>query len=80
MSLLYDHRTHRLGDALAAIQHKADVSVSANLHIHLDVHNCLEVIVLRGESRRVRGLAERLIATKGVENGKLVTTSPHLKS
>ena len=76
VTLLYDHRTHRLGDILAEMQHKADVVVNASMHIHLDEHKCLEVIVLRGESYKVHGVAGRLIATKGVENGKLVTTAP----
>ena len=74
VTLLYDHRTHRLGDLLADIQHRAEVRVNASLHVHLDEHKCLEVIVIRGESQKVHGIAGRLIATKGVENGKLVTT------
>jgi len=75
VTLLYDHRTHRLGDILSEMQHKADVMINASLHIHLDEHKCLEVIVIRGESQKVHGVASRLIATKGVENGKLVTTA-----
>ena len=76
VTLLYDHRTHRLGDILAEMQHNADVLINASLHIHLDAHKCLEVIVIRGDSQKVHGVASRLIATKGVENGKLVTTAP----
>jgi len=79
VSLVYDHRTHRLGDILADMQHKAQVAINASLHIHLDENNCLEVIVLRGEVEKVHGVAGRLIATKGVENGKLITTSAELK-
>ncbi len=74
VTLLYDHRTHRLGDLLADMQHRAEVRINASLHVHLDEHKCLEVIVIRGESQKVHGVAGRLIATKGVENGKLVTT------
>ena len=76
VTLVYDHRTHRLGDTLADMQHKADVAINASLHIHLDENNCLEVIVIRGESQEVHGVAGRLIATKGVENGKFITTAP----
>jgi CopG family nickel-responsive transcriptional regulator len=74
VTLLYDHRTHRLGDLLADMQHRAEVRINASLHVHLDEHKCLEVIVIQGESQKVHGVAGRLIATKGVENGKLVTT------
>ncbi|TMA09428.1 MAG: nickel-responsive transcriptional regulator NikR [Deltaproteobacteria bacterium] len=77
-SLVYDHRTHRLGDILADMQHKAKVAINASLHIHLDEHNCLEVIVIRGEAQKVHEVAGKLIATKGVENGKLVTTTAEI--
>lgn len=79
VSLVYDHRTHRLGDILADMQHKAKVAINASLHIHLDENNCLEVVVIRGGAEKVHEVAGKLIATKGVENGKLVTTSVQIK-
>ena len=79
VSLVYDHRTHRLGDILADMQHKAKVAISASLHIHLDENNCLEVVVIRGGAAKVHEVAGKLIATKGVENGKLITTTAEIK-
>jgi CopG family transcriptional regulator, nickel-responsive regulator len=79
VTLVYDHRIHHLSDVLADMQHKAHVAVNASLHIHLDEHNCLEVVVVRGRADKVHEVASKLIATKGVQNGKLVTTSPELK-
>ena len=79
VTLVYDHRTHRLGDILADMQHKAKVGINASLHIHLDEHNCLEVVVIRGGAEKVHEIAGKLIATKGVQNGKLVTTSAQMK-
>lgn len=79
VTLVYDHRVHRLSDLLADMQHKAEVAINASLHIHLDEHNCLEVIVLRGRSEKVHAIASKLIATKGVQHGKLVTTTPEVK-
>ena len=79
VNLVYDHRVHRLSDLLADMQHKAEVTVNASLHIHLDEHNCLEVIVIRGRADKVHEIASKLIATKGVQNGKLVTTTPEMK-
>ena len=79
VTLVYDHRVHRLSDILADMQHKAEVAVNASLHIHLDEHNCLEVIVIRGRGDKVHEIAGKLIATKGVQNGKLVTTTSELK-
>ena len=79
VTLVYDHRIHHLSDVLADMQHKASVTVNASLHIHLDEHNCLEVIVIRGRAGKVHEVASKLIATKGVQNGKLVTTMPEMK-
>ena len=79
VTLVYDHRVHRLSDVLADMQHKADVAVNASLHIHLDEHNCLEVIVIRGRADKVHEVAGKLIATKGVQNGKLVITIAEMK-
>ncbi len=78
VTLVYDHRVHHLSDVLADMQHKASVAVNASLHIHLDEHNCLEVIVIRGRADKVHEVASKLIATKGVQNGKLVTTTPEM--
>jgi CopG family nickel-responsive transcriptional regulator len=47
----------------------------AALHVHLDQHACLEVIALRGSPRRIRALADQLVAVKGVRYGQLVPAS-----
>ena len=79
VSLMYDHRTHRLGDVLADMQHKAKVAINASLHIHLDENDCLEVVVIRGPASKVHEVAGKLIATKGVQNGKLIITTAEIK-
>ena len=57
VTLVYDHRVHHLSDLLADMQHKAYVAVNASLHIHLDEHNCLEVVVIRARRQRTRSPA-----------------------
>jgi CopG family nickel-responsive transcriptional regulator len=42
------------------------------MHVHLDHHHCLEVIVLQGKSKEVRQTADSLISTKGVQHGHLI--------
>src|SRR4026209_1442110 len=79
VTLVYDHRFDHLSDVLADMQHKAAVTVNASLHIHLDEHNCLEVIVIRGRADKVHEVASKLIATKGLQNGKQVITTPEMK-
>jgi CopG family nickel-responsive transcriptional regulator len=44
-------------------------------HVHLDEHNCLEVVVVKGPGAKVRAIADQLISTRGVKHGKLVCTT-----
>ena len=75
LTLVYDHHVRELTEKLTAMQHELGESVVSVLHVHLDHDHCLEVIVLKGSSERIRGAADRLIATKGVEHGRLVLTA-----
>lgn len=71
LTLIYDHHQSDLAQKMAEIQHTSlDVIVTA-LHIHLDHHNCMEVLILRGPGQEIKSAAERLIATKGVKHGNL---------
>ena len=80
VTLIYDHHTRLLPEKLADLQHDSHAIVVSTLHVHLDHDRCLEVIVLRGKSRDVQKLADRLISTKGVRHGRLVMSSPELAS
>lgn len=76
LTLIYDHHTRLLPEKLTDLQHQHHEVIISNLHAHLDHHNCLEVILLRGKSRDVQALADKLISTKGVQHGRLVMSSP----
>ncbi|GAB4270216.1 MAG: nickel-responsive transcriptional regulator NikR [Deferrisomatales bacterium] len=75
VTLVYDHHTRDLSDKLTEQQHSNHDSIVSALHVHLDVHNCLEVVVLKGQAAKVKRLADELLGTKGVKHGKLVTTT-----
>ncbi len=71
-TLVYDHDSSSLAQKLAHIQHENHRAVVSALHVHMDEHNCLEVLVLRGRARDVIRMGEGLVSTKGVKYGKLV--------
>jgi len=75
LTLVYDHHKSDLASRLTAAQHDAHHLVLATLHVHLDHHNCLEVLALRGNSGDVQALADRILAVKGVKHGKFVQTA-----
>jgi len=71
ITLIYDHHTRGLSQRLNEIQHDFAGKVITSLHIHLDHHHCLEVIVARGKARKVKELADSLTAERGVKYGTL---------
>jgi CopG family nickel-responsive transcriptional regulator len=75
ITIVYSHDKRELADALIDFQHDFYTSVLSSLHIHLDEHNCLEVIVVKGKARDIRRIADRLIGTKGVKHGRLTLTT-----
>ena len=75
VSLVFDHHTRDLSDKLTEHQHSHHREIVSALHVHLDAHHCLEVVVLKGRARDIRRLADELIGTKGVKHGKLMTTT-----
>jgi CopG family nickel-responsive transcriptional regulator len=75
LTLVYDHHVPNLSEKLTATQHTAGAMVLASTHVHLDHHYCLEVIIMKGKSRELQEIADRMLALRGVELGKLVLTN-----
>lgn len=75
ITLVYDHHKQHVQAALTDIQHDHNEVIISTLHVHLDHHNCLEVLVVRGKAGVVKRIADELIAAKGVKHGKLTVTS-----
>jgi len=75
LTIVYEHHEHELSNVLTELQHEHHQHIICSTHIHLDPHNCLEVIVLRGESSRIKYIANTLISTRGVKHGRLVSTT-----
>ena len=75
VTLVYDHHVKELSDELNSIQHDMGKAIISTLHVHLDHHMCLEVVLVRGKSSEIRKMADRLIGTKGVVHGKLTAAT-----
>jgi CopG family nickel-responsive transcriptional regulator len=75
ITIVYDHGTRELLDALTEVQHRFLGAIVCSTHVHLDEHHCLEVIVARGLPARLKRIADRLISTRGVKHGQLVCTT-----
>ena len=75
LTLVYDHHKNDLARRLTQMQHDEHDIIIATLHVHLDQHKCLEVLILKGEAARVRALADKLISCKGVKHGTFSGTT-----
>lgn len=72
--LVYDHHKKDINNKNNDLQHDFHDVILSTQHIHLDHHNCLETIAVKGEANKLTELADQLIALKGVRHGKLVMT------
>ena len=71
LTMIYDHHTGDLTRRLDEIQHDYTVEIVSTMHVHLDHHNCLEILALKGRGERVYELADRLLGLRGVKHGEL---------
>ena len=75
LTVVYDHHQRDLQEKLTDYQHHHLHAIVSTLHVHLDAHLCLEVIILRGKTKEIKKIGDGLIAAKGVKHGKLVVTT-----
>jgi len=75
VTLIYNHHKRDLLNKLTDIQHDFQNVIISNQHIHLDHDNCLELIAVKGNPRRVKKLADMIKAVKGVKYATLSMSS-----
>jgi CopG family nickel-responsive transcriptional regulator len=71
ITLIYNHHKRELLNKIIDIQHDFQNSIISAQHIHLDHHNCLEIIAVKGNPTEVQKLASMLKAVKGVKHSTL---------
>jgi CopG family nickel-responsive transcriptional regulator len=75
ITLVYDHHRQHVQATLTDIQHDHHKVIISTVHVHLDHHNCLEVLVVRGKASVIKKIADELISANGVKHGKLTVTT-----
>lgn len=71
LTMIYDHHTGDLTRRLDEVQHDYTDEIVSTLHVHLDHHNCLEILALKGRGARIYELADKLLGLRGVHHGEL---------
>ncbi|MBR3182429.1 MAG: nickel-responsive transcriptional regulator NikR [Eggerthellaceae bacterium] len=75
LTIVFNHHASDVQEKLHTIQHAHYGMIVSTTHVHLDEDNCLEVIILCGETTDVHDIADHILGTKGVKNGGLVITT-----
>lgn len=72
--LVYDQTKRELVNKLARIQTEYYQEILSTQQFYFSPLTCFDVVAVKGKSRRLTELSDRLIALKGVRHGKLVMT------
>jgi CopG family nickel-responsive transcriptional regulator len=75
ITMIYDHHKRELVNKLTDIQHGFGGIIISTQHIHLDHHNCLEIIAVKGRPKAAQELADTLKAVKWVKHATLSMSS-----
>ncbi len=76
LSMTYDHSQRGLVTSLMDLEHEFTAITRSAVHVHISHDECMEVLLLQGEGKDVRAIAEQIMALKGVKNVKLTTIRP----
>ena len=75
ITLIYDHHKRDVISKVTDTQHDFQEVIISTQHIHLDHHNCLEIVAARGKAEKVQKLADALRSIKGVRHTTLSMSS-----
>lgn len=75
ITLIYDHHKRDIMSRVTDTQHEFQQVIISTQHIHLDHHNCLEIVAARGKAEEVQILADALRSIKGVRHATLSMSS-----
>lgn len=71
LSYVYDHHERQLASRLTSLLHDHHDLAVSTMHVHLDHENCIECVILQGETAKVTRFANQLMAEKGVRHGEI---------
>ena len=72
VTLVYPHQKKDIGPKISVIHKTYSQEVLSSQYFHLSETNCMEIIAVKGPSRKLTEISEKLISIKGIQHGKLV--------
>jgi CopG family transcriptional regulator, nickel-responsive regulator len=74
--LIYDHHNSNVHQKLIELQHNHLLEVITTIHVHLDHHNCLEIIILKGKVADISQLSDKITSMKGIKLSRNCLMTP----
>ena len=71
LTYVYNHHEFELARRLTEAHHQQHDLTLYSTHVHLDHDHCLEMVVLSGETARVRAFSDAVLAERGVRHGHI---------
>ena len=75
LTVIYDHHQRELTQKMIDIQHSKYINIMCTTHVHLDHHNCLETIIIKGKPSEIESITIKIGGLKGVKFAKLTKTA-----
>lgn len=80
VSIIYDHDVRGVNDVLVELQHKYHQVIQLTTHVHLDEHNCMELIIVKGRIHKIKEVRDRLASVRGVKHCDLMLATTLVES
>lgn len=72
--IVYDHHLAGLSNCLLELQHDYHQHIISTMHVHLNHHQCLEILVVRGIMSTLKQMHQLIQVQKGVFYAELSVT------
>jgi CopG family nickel-responsive transcriptional regulator len=75
LTICYDHDQRGLLQKIVDLHHSQYINILCTTHVHLDRHNCLETVIIKGRPQEIERIAVKSAGLRGVRFAKLTRTS-----
>ncbi|MBF0288428.1 MAG: nickel-responsive transcriptional regulator NikR [SAR324 cluster bacterium] len=75
LTIVYNHHHGDVDHSLKELQHEYFQLIISNVHVHIDHHLCLEVLIIRGTNQEIKEASDKIISLNGVLYGKLTAAT-----
>jgi len=73
--IAYNHEARGIDESLTDVQHEFMDVIVSSLHIHLTREECLLIIAVKGEVKRIKELVEKISRLHGIRTARFCATS-----